>query len=151
VRGLERRDDQHGYLDGATLRALVPDLAARETFVCGPPGLIDVVRAEVAADRFHCERFIAAPRAPIDTAAVTVQLRSRVVIARGPGTLLDQLERAGERPAHGCRMGVCNTCRCTKRGGTVLDTATGVICAEPDQLIRLCTSVARSDLTLELT
>lgn len=154
LRLIARRDDLHGFLDPAALRALVPDLAARETFVCGPPGLIDVVRAVAPADRFHCERFVPAPRAsrlPVPATAVTVQLRTRAVIARGPGTLLEQLERAGARPAHGCRIGVCNTCRCTKRTGAVLDTATGVISSEPDQEIRLCTSVAHSDLTLELS
>ena len=36
-----------------------------------------------------------------------------------PGTLLEQLERAGERPAYGCRMGICQTCTCRKRSGTV--------------------------------
>lgn len=153
LRLIARRDDQHGYLDVDSLRALVPDLAARETFVCGPPGLVDVVRAAAPADRFHCERFVAVSRAPRPSSAstaVTVQLRSHAVIARGPGTLLEQLERAGERPAHGCRMGICNTCRCTKRAGAVLDITTGVVSAEPDQEIRLCTSIAHSDLTLEL-
>jgi ferredoxin-NADP reductase len=150
LRLIARRDDRHGYLDPAALRALVPDLARRETFVCGPPGLIDVVTAAAPADRVHCERFVAAPRPPTLASTVTVQLASRAVIARGPGSLLDQLERAGARPAHGCRMGVCNTCRCTKRSGAVLDLVTGAVCAEPDQEIRLCTSVARSDLTLEL-
>jgi ferredoxin-NADP reductase len=151
LRLIARRDDQHGYLDVASLRSLVPDLAARETFVCGPPGLIDVVRAAAPADRVHLERFVAAPINLPNAAAVTVQLRSRAVIAHGPGSLLDQLERAGERPAHGCRMGICNTCRCTKRSGAVLDTTTGLVSAEPDQEIRLCTSIAQSDLTLELS
>ena len=151
LRLIAHRDDRHGYLDAGQLRAHAPDLADRETFVCGPPGLVDVVRAAAPAERVHVERFVVAPRAPITSAAVTVQLRTRAVIACGPGSLLDQLERAGARPAHGCRMGVCNTCRCTKRSGAVLDLVTGAICAEPDQEIRLCTSVARSDLTLELS
>jgi ferredoxin-NADP reductase len=155
LRLIPRRDDVHGYLDVAALRALVPDLADRETFVCGPAGLIDVVRAAAPADRVHCERFVVAPRAPVvgtgAAAAVTLQLGTRTVIARGPGTLLEQLERAGERPVHGCRMGICNTCRCTKRSGAVLDLVTGTVCAEPDREIRLCTSVAHSDLTLELS
>jgi ferredoxin len=68
----------------------------------------------------------------------------------GPGTLLEQLERGGERPAHGCRMGICQTCRCKKRQGTVEDLTTGRTSSEPDQEIRLCVSVARSDLDLAL-
>jgi hypothetical protein len=47
-------------------------------------------------------------------------------------------------------MGICNTCRCRKRTGTVEDLLTGQVSSEPDQDIRLCVSIARSDLALDL-
>ena len=68
----------------------------------------------------------------------------------GCSTLLEQLERAGKNPKSGCRMGICNTCVCRKKSGTVEDTMTGELSSDPDQDIRLCTSRARSDLTLSL-
>jgi stearoyl-CoA 9-desaturase NADPH oxidoreductase len=149
-----------GRLDAARLCALVPDLADREIFVCGPPGLMDLVtRAASDAgvlDRVHHERFVAAaPRAISgggDPAAVTVALvrAGTRVIAAGPGPLLAQLERAGQRPPHGCRMGICQSCRCRKLHGTVEDCLTGAVSSEPDQEIRLCVSIARSDLALAL-
>lgn len=48
--------------DGATLRALVPDLAARTAVVCGPPAMVRAVRAGlreagVARRHVHAERF----------------------------------------------------------------------------------------------
>ncbi len=128
------------------LRALVPDLADRTTYVCGPPGLIELVRA--VAPRARYERFVAPPQKPSADALVT--FGGRTVVASGPGSLLDQLERAGERPKHGCRMGICNTCRCTKLSGTVEDLASGAVSSEPGQQIRLCTSIARGDLELAL-
>lgn len=87
-----------------------------------------------------------------DGAAATVTLlRSGTsVVAAGEGPLLVQLERAGQRPAHGCRIGICNTCRCRKRSGVVEDLTTGAVSDRPDEMIRLCTSRARSDLALEL-
>jgi ferredoxin-NADP reductase len=150
-----------GRLDAAALRALVPDLADRETFVCGPPGLIDLVsRAADAAGalhRFHCERFVAPPlaspgSADAPAAPVTIALAhtGTLVVAAGSGSLLVQLERAGQRPAHGCRIGICHTCRCRKLRGTVEDSLTGAVSSEPDQDIRLCVSIARSDLELAL-
>lgn len=154
-----RGDAVAGRLDAAGLRRLVPDLAEREIFVCGPPGLIDVVdRAAGDAgvlDRVHHERFVAAtPRAIGDDApaAVTVELTrtGTRVAAAGPGPLLAQLERAGQRPPHGCRMGICQSCRCRKLHGTVEDCLTGALSSEPDQEIRLCVSIARSDLALAL-
>jgi ferredoxin len=77
-------------------------------------------------------------------------LRGRSVAVDGTGPLLGELERAGERPPHGCRMGICNTCRCHKQSGTVEDLLTGAVSSEPDQEIRLCVSIARSDLELAL-
>jgi ferredoxin-NADP reductase len=150
-----------GRLDAAALRALVPDLADRETFVCGPPGLIDLVSdaadAAGALHRFHCERFVAAAlpapasaNAPVAPVTVALTHTGTRVVAAGPGSLLVQLERAGQRPAHGCRIGICHTCRCRKLRGTVEDSLTGAVSSEPDQDIRLCVSIARSDLELAL-
>jgi ferredoxin-NADP reductase len=150
LRLIAPRDDDAttgGRLDAARLHALVPDLATRATYVCGPPGLLDLVIR--AAPTARHERFVAPPRtATVDATVVT--LGHRTVVAAGPGSLLDQLERAGERPPHGCRIGICQTCRCTKLTGTVEDLATGATSSEPDQEIRLCMSIARSALELAL-
>jgi ferredoxin-NADP reductase len=156
-----RRDDdvESGRLDAPGLRTLVPDLADREIFVCGPLGLLEVVtqaaRDVGALHRVHQERFVgpAVRRAGAAVAeAVTVALlRTGVeVVATGPGPLLAQLERAGQHPVFGCRMGICHSCRCRKVRGTVEDSVTGVVSSEPDQEIRLCVSLARSDLELAL-
>jgi ferredoxin-NADP reductase len=142
-----------GRLDAAALARLVPDLADREVFVCGPPGLIELVEgcARAAGAPVHHERFVAAPAPPAGPDATITLLRGATsVVATGDGPLLVQLERAGQRPAHGCRIGICNTCRCRKRSGVVEDLTTGAISDRPDETIRLCTSRARSDLALDL-
>jgi stearoyl-CoA 9-desaturase NADPH oxidoreductase len=146
-----------GALDEAKLRAKVPDFAERETFLCGPPGMMDAVERTWARagalDRLRSERFLAARPAVVKGAAgvlLCLSRSGRSVVAAGPGTLLEQLERAGERPAYGCRMGICQTCRSRKRTGAVQDVLTGAVSSEPDEEIRLCVSVARSDLDLAL-
>ncbi|HEY5946839.1 MAG TPA: ferredoxin reductase [Kofleriaceae bacterium] len=154
LRLVAHRDSVHGRLDAATLVRLVPDLARREVFVCGPPGLLDLVTEVAAASGVpvHHERFVASHRPPTNdnAAPVTIRLRQRNVVVAGTGPLLGELEHAGERPPHGCRMGICNTCRCHKHTGTVEDLLTGAVSSEPDQEIRLCVSIARSDLELAL-
>jgi ferredoxin-NADP reductase len=141
----------HGRLDALRIRSFVPDLADRAIYACGPAGLVDAVTAAAGHDRVVIERFVAAPVAvPRPAASATVQLRDRRVALDGNGTLLEQLERAGERPAHGCRMGICNTCRCTKLRGTVVDLATGRSSDAVGEDIRLCVSIAQSDLELDL-
>lgn len=153
-RVVAHRDVVHGRLDATLLVRVVPDLASREVFVCGPPGLLDLVVevANVAGVPVHHERFVTAlPRASHASATpVTVRLRGRDISVDGSGPLLAELERGGERPPHGCRIGICNTCRCHKHSGTVEDLRTGTVSSEPDEEIRLCVSVARSDLELAL-
>lgn len=51
-----------GQLAADRLRSLVPDLARREVFICGPPGLVDLARRELRRAglprrRIHAERF----------------------------------------------------------------------------------------------
>lgn len=140
-------------LDGEGLRAWVPDFAARETFLCGPSGMMTLVEGVWAeagvTERLRRERF-SAPRAVEGgaTAKVRLAVTQRTVEARAGATLLEALEGAGERPAYGCRMGICNTCRCRKRAGTVVDAVTGAVSSAADEDIRLCVSVAKSDVEL---
>ena len=138
---------------------LVPDFAERATFLCGPKPLMD--RAEQlfesvgASDLLELERFTRVPRLipMVDSVGgVRVRLRrsERSVVAKGQGSLLELLERAGERPTHGCRIGICRTCKCQKRSGTVKNLLTGEVSDELDQEIQLCISTPCSDLELDL-
>ena len=159
-------------LDDATLRdpsvprgfdeesfvAMVPDFAERETYLCGPTPVMERVTAlyarHGAEDRLSQEAFVSAPAVrparPGEPSLVTLRRAGRDVLVDGPGTLLEQLERAGAEPDSGCRMGICHTCRCTKARGTVENLVTGEISSDPDQEIQLCISAARSDLELML-
>jgi predicted ferric reductase len=55
-------DDQTDQLGIRALRALIPDIAERDVFVCGPPAMVDAVRRRLSAlkvprHRIHFERF----------------------------------------------------------------------------------------------
>jgi ferredoxin-NADP reductase len=151
-------DAPAGGFDPGRLAARVPDFADRDTWLCGPPGLASRVErmwAEAGASaRLRLERFVP-PATPAtgDRAAdlqVTLARSNRSFAATSAATLLDQLERAGERPASGCRLGICHTCVCRKVHGTVENLLTGVVSSQPDEEIQPCVSVPRSDLTLAL-
>lgn len=143
----------------AQLEACAPDWTECETYLCGPDTLASEVAAlyhEHQADgRLHVERFIGAAAAvQVEDASARYRLvlarSQRVVEMHGGASLLEQAERAGIQPAHGCRMGICHTCKCTKRSGTVLNMLTGEMSGEPNQDIQLCVSAPRSDVTLDL-
>lgn len=150
-------DAPDGRLDPSKLRSLVPDLAERVTMMCGPSGMMDALTPVFSdagiAHRLRTERFALETRpvratGPSPKVKLTLLRSKKTAATECSGTLLEALERSGETPAHGCRMGICNTCLCRKKSGIVEDTVTGAVSAEPDADIRLCTSRALSDLEL---
>jgi ferredoxin-NADP reductase len=145
--------------DEGVFSALVPDFAKRAAFLCGPGPLMERVEALFdtagASAQLKREAFVSAiPTArmvaPGEPVEVKLLRSERAVIARGAGSLLEQLERAGTRPPSGCRVGICHTCKCTKQSGTVENLLTGVISSAPDEEIQLCISKPHSDLALDL-
>jgi ferredoxin len=148
-----------GGFDEARLAQLVPDFAERATFLCGPPALMTRVermwQAAGAGANLQRERFtLPAPIAvnAVDNAPVSVNLRlgnkARDINGNSGATLLDQLERAGETPPFGCRMGICHTCKCTKLSGATRNLTTGVVSDGRDEEIQLCVSVPLGDVEL---
>jgi ferredoxin len=161
---LDDAADGQGVFDEARLAALVPDLRDRLTFLCGPAGLMARVERLFAdahlGHRLVSERFVVPGLAPRtseanDAAAnqivkVKLAVAGRAFAASSTGTLLEQLERHGEQPAYGCRIGICHTCKCRKVSGSVQNLITGELSSTPEEDIQLCISVPRSDLELSL-
>lgn len=147
---------ERGRLDSDGLAALVPDYAERPTWLCGPASFMAMVQArwnaQGLADRLACEHFGGPVARRATGAPVRVRaLRSnRSFTATGERSLLLEAEAAGLAPKHGCRMGICRTCRCRMTGGSVENLRTGQVTSEPGSLIQLCISAARSDVELEL-
>jgi ferredoxin-NADP reductase len=148
---------EHGRLDADRLAALVPDFAQRHTWLCGPASFQAMVearwQAEGLAGRLACERFSGpAPGRAVAGGPVRVHATrsGRSFTTTGERPLLVEAEQAGLSPKHGCRIGICRTCRCRLTSGTVENLRTGERSSEPGRLIQLCISAARSDLELEL-
>lgn len=138
------------------LAGLARRAPAAPAFVCGPDAFMDDVRrawAEAGIDAaLHFERFGLARRAAtsgVDETVTTTRSGRSFVVAAGQ-SLLEAAEAAGLRPAHGCRIGVCHTCKCRKISGTAEDLRDGRRHDEDGEMIQLCVSTARSPLVLEL-
>jgi len=147
----------HGRLEPSRLRAIVPDLEHRSTWMCGPGAWMDRMhdywQTELPAAALHSERFGSPPRMMVavgDPAEISCTTSGRTFTAAGGDTLLVQAERAGLAPKHGCRMGICASCQCVKASGSVQNLVTGEVSSAANETIRLCISAARSDVTLAL-
>jgi len=129
-------------------------LATARVLACGPAGFVEAARARLAPHVacFEGEAFSLPVLPEVEQGSVQVELlRSgrRLSIARGT-SLLAALEAEGLQPASGCRMGLCNTCVCTKVSGITRHTLTGEHANEPSTPLKLCVNSASTDLTLEL-
>lgn len=138
----------------------VPDWAEFETFLCGPSALEQPVvalwRSRGLLERLHVERFrlpgefIGASGEGEGIHTVTCAKRGGSIAVRRGQPLLAQLEAAGMRPEHGCRIGVCNRCRCHKASGRVRNLLSQRVSEARDESIQLCINAAMSDLVLDL-
>ena len=145
----------HNLIGEDVLQQHVPDLHKRQVLACGPGGFVQTARALCdKAMAFMGEGFTASTLAndASGPAAVEVTLaKSQRTVTVATGTsLLEALEAAGLNPQHGCRMGVCHTCSCTRTSGTTQNMQNGALETEGGMDVRLCVSRARTPLTLDL-
>jgi len=129
IRLVARYDDQHGVLDVADLADLVPDLAERTTFACGPAGLLDALAAhhDGLGLPLLTEQFRVSTVAAGEGGTVTFTGTDTVVDADGTTPILEAAEAAGVLMPSGCRMGICFGCVLPMREGAVRDLRTGAV------------------------
>jgi ferredoxin-NADP reductase len=154
---IERHDDTHGMLRIEQLADLVPDFAERETWVCGPSGLLDAAEAHWSehgiSDRMHTERF--RPTIVIAGEGGTIHFNSSdITVDADAGTpILVAGEAAGVLMPFGCRMGICMGCVLPLREGVVRDLRTGELTTAADGdgvKIQTCISAAAGDCHIDL-
>lgn len=157
-----RETDLQGRLNQALFDQLIPDVAGRTLFTCGPAAYMESLASFAEQrgfnpDLFHQESFV--PASANDAACgsgETFQLQAprfgKSVTVEDGQALLDALEAAGLPVIGACRSGVCGACKCQVLAGEVESSSSATL---TDQEIaagyRLaCSSTIRSDLVVEL-
>jgi ferredoxin-NADP reductase len=95
-----------GRIDAALLASTVPDLVAHRVHVCGPPPMMDAVKAALVS--------LGVPHAQIKTEASGVTAPVPV-----DATILDAADTAGVSIDNACRSGTCASCRVKLVSGQV--------------------------------
>jgi ferredoxin-NADP reductase len=137
------------------LRRLVPSYRDTDTWLCGPAGLVELVKdAYGDSPRLRMEFFkpvvARAAGAAGDPVGEVAFDRSGRTAANSGATLLEQAEALGLKPEFGCRMGICFSCTSTKKSGTVRNVLTGEESSLPDEEIRICVSTPAGDCVVDL-
>jgi ferredoxin-NADP reductase len=155
---VEQHTDADGMLSADDLTRLVDDLDERETWACGPAGMLDALEARWAergiAERLHTERFRPTVLVTGDGGGTVTFTASGVDVEADGGTaLLDAGEDAGVLMPSGCRMGICFGCVAPLREGAVRDLRSGEITtAAPGDgvLVQTCISAAAGRCEIDL-
>jgi ferredoxin-NADP reductase len=157
IRLIEKHTDTDGMLNTAELSELVDDLAERETWGCGPTGMLDALEQHWSdngmPERLHTERFRPTVVIGGEGGTVTFSKSATVLDAPGDQTLLDAGEAAGVLMPSGCRMGICFGCVAPLRQGAVRDLRNGdITTAAPGDgvLIQTCVSAAAGTCDIDL-
>ncbi|MCV7213767.1 ferredoxin reductase [Mycobacterium crocinum] len=149
-----RTTRSQGRLDLAQLDTVVPDWRERQTWACGPEGMLSeaekVWQAAGIGDRLHLERFAASRAAAHGQGGtVTFERSGKTVTVDAATSLMEAGEQAGLRMPFGCRMGICQSCVVALVDGHVRDLRTGAE-HEPGTRIQTCVSAASGDCVVDV-
>jgi stearoyl-CoA 9-desaturase NADPH oxidoreductase len=140
--------DLTGHFGADHLAAAMPEPDA--VFVCGPPALVDAVRAHCADAK--SESFVPPVfEVPAEASGGTVSFaESHVAVTDDGRSLLEQAEAAGLSPQSGCRMGICHTCTRRKTSGAVKNLITGAVSTADGEDVQICVTAPVGDVALAL-
>ena len=143
---------QKQHLTTELLAQLVPDFQQRQSYACGASSMMQSLNQlytdlDITA-KLKQEYFQVVVDESLEAQPVTF-LRSQQEF-EAKTNLLESAEQAGLRPTHGCRMGMCNTCTCTKVSGSTKNVLTGEINHDANTQIKLCISQAISPVVINL-
>jgi ferredoxin-NADP reductase len=157
-----------GRIDRRMLALMVPDLARREVFCCGPNAFMEIVARIHGAEggepgRFHTESFGAAENGKADLpeplaaacrppeGAFSIRIGERSFGADPAQTILAAAQANGIVIPTGCRNGICGTCRMKKRSGEVDMHHNGGLSVREERAdyVLACCSRPLTDLALD--
>ena len=121
-----------GRIDSALLKSAVPDIAACRTHICGPPSMMEAIKAALRdlglpEAQIRTEAFGTVTRDPAAKTARSTQIAGKVQFqasdASAPvpadATILDVADDIGVFIDNACRSGTCGSCRARLVSGNV--------------------------------
>jgi ferredoxin len=140
------------------LDELCADWRERETFLCGPAGLLDAIGERFERDgdpkRLHIEHF--QPDARVGDgergAGGTIRFSKSGIdaVSDGEQPILIAGEGAGAQLTFGCRMGICHTCVGRLCSGQVRDLRTGRVHGQPGEMVQTCINAPEGAVEIAL-
>lgn len=152
--------ERDGHCALAHLHAATTDLNNSAVYICGPSRMMDQTQAlllEIGLyqDAIHLEQFGLASFSNVDintsrNVSFTTTNRNIVVNADNQQTLLTLAEGNYVPAKYGCRIGICQECKCKKISGVVYNSQTKTYSDTGEEDIQACISIPVTDVVINL-
>jgi ferredoxin-NADP reductase/Fe-S-cluster-containing hydrogenase component 2 len=153
-----------GRIGAALLASAVPEISTRRAHLCGPPSMMDAVKAALLGlglpeTQIRTEAFGTVKRDPTAKGTASTRVAGKVFFQASDttasvpvaATILDAADEAGVFIDNACRSGTCGACRVKLLSGNVR-MATEDALSEEDRArnyILACQAQISSDVTVE--
>ena len=154
------QSERDGHCSSAHLHAITTDLNNSAVYICGPNSMMDstqklLLDMGLAQDAIHLEQFGLASFSNVDVTAVrnvsfTTTNRNIIVSEDNQQTLLTLAEANYVPAKYGCRIGICQECKCKKVSGVVYNSQTKTYSDTGEEDIQICISVPVTDVVINL-
>ncbi len=149
---------ERGRIVAEGVQELCEDWRERETFLCGPSGLLEAMgahwRSQGDPAKLHVEHFQPDERVGDgergEGGPITFRKSGLEACSDGEQSILQAGESAGATLPYGCRMGICHSCVGRLRSGQVRDLRTGRVHGQPGDLLRTCINAPEGAVEIEL-
>jgi ferredoxin-NADP reductase/Fe-S-cluster-containing hydrogenase component 2 len=153
-----------GRIDAALLASAVPDIATRRAHICGPPSMMDAIKAAlvglgVPEAQIKTEAFGTVKRDPTVKGDASTELAGKVFFQASDttvpvpvgATILDAADEAGVFIDNACRSGTCGSCRIKLVSGSVSMAVEDALTKEDkaESYILACQAKIRGDVKVD--
>jgi len=153
-----------GHIDAALLASVVPDIQTRRSHICGPPSMMEAVKAallklSVPFAQIKTEAFGTVKRDPTSNSAASTEVAGRVFFQASDmtafvlvdATILDAADETGVFIDNACRSGTCGSCRVKLVSGSVKMAVEDALTAQDkaEGYILACQAKISSDVKVE--
>ncbi len=153
----EQHTRANGRMEPKHLDKLCPDWKERETYLSGPPEMLDAIEDHYdghgCCDRLHMERF--QPKLGLEGTegeggSIKFVKSDSEAESDGSKPILVAGEDAGLDLPYGCREGICHTCVGELCSGRVRDLRNGNVYGQEGEQIRTCISAPEGPVEINL-
>jgi len=154
------QSERDGHCSQAHINAITTDLVHCDVYICGPNSMMDntqalLVEMGLPLDGLHLEQFGLASFSNVDLnvarkISFTTTNKSIVVNEANQKTLLTIAEDNYVPAKYGCRIGICQECKCKKVSGVVYNSQTKTYSDTGEEDIQACISVPVTDVVINL-